>query len=71
MLDILEIKDTCIIVVLAREDGVVQVARMSIAGDGQKITLTFEEYIRDRMLVGIPSAKARVQPSHESNHTIN
>lgn len=54
--DIMEIEDARVVVVLTREDGLVDILGMHI-GNG--------------MLVGVPATEAKVQTTHESDLSIN
>lgn len=56
MYNILEVEDSSIVIVLTREDNVVQIGGMDIS---------------DSVLIGIPSAKAHIQASHEGDSAID
>lgn len=56
MRDVLEVEDSGVVVVLAREDDLVQVCGMDV---GQAV------------LVGVPTSKAQVQASHECHAAID
>jgi hypothetical protein len=54
--NILEIKNSRVVIILAWEDVLVEIGRVNI---------------RNGMLMGIPTSEAHVQPAHESGLAIN
>lgn len=54
--DVLEVEDSGVVVVLAREDDLVQVCRMDVG---------------DAVLVGVPASEAQVQAAHECHSAVD